>query len=263
MTTGTYPSDYTSSEKSVANKNKLNKLLELRKIHGYNVPNLDGYEQFGSKTGSDALKLFIKPTEAKDFRLLRLNDYKSTYANTRKYNKETKKYDLFDTRTNKVFSKKDAYDYINLKNSEAAKFHYKTIYGTETPQKDIEYLQQFFKVEKESKKDFLTINKAFAEKYGSKTLEGEGITVADKKEQLRIIKLNEALQDKKKGTSFEKTENAQLEYKINQAVKNKDDQPLNLKDVRGVTIENSTLPSHVKEQLMIDKKFNTYDGVTY
>ena len=256
MTTATLPSDYTYSEKSVNNRNKLNKLLELKKIHGFNVPNLEGYEQFGSKIGSDALKLFINPNEAKDFRTLRLNDYKAKYTTSRKYNKETKKYELFDTRTNKLFNRKDAYDYINLKNSEAAKAHYKTIYGTETPQKDIEYLQKVFKVEKESKKEFLTINKAFAEKYGSKTLEGSDLTVADKKNQLRIIKLNEALQDKKKGTSFEKAENAQLEYKINQSVKNKENQPINLKDVSAT----SGYLDMRKEQLKIDKKFNTSPG---
>ena len=242
-------------------KLRLEQLLNTRKIHGYNVPNMEGYEQFGSKFGSYQLKQIVgNPYQAKDFRTFRLNDYKSTYANTRKYNPKTKKYELFDTRTGEYFNREKAYDYINLKNDEAARAHYLKIYGTETPQKDIEYLSKLIKVENASKKDFLTINKMFAEKYGSKMLEGEGITVAEKKDQLRINKLNQELAKKKEGTSFEKAENAQLEYKIDQAVTNQENQPINIKDL-SVT---SPYVDLQREQLKIDERFNTSpSGVVY
>ena len=62
------------------------------------------------------------------------------------------------------------------------------------------------------------------------------------------------------GTSFEKAENAQLEYKIDQAVTNQENQPINLKDV-------SVTSPHVdlrREQLKIDERFNTSpSGVVY
>ena len=65
-------------------KLRLEQLLNTRKIHGYNVPNMEGYEQFGSKFGSYQLKQIVgNPYQAKDFRTFRLNDYKSTYANPR------------------------------------------------------------------------------------------------------------------------------------------------------------------------------------
>ena len=141
-----------------------------------------------------------------------------------------------------------------------AKVYYQEIYGTETPQKDIEYLQKLVNVQNASKRDYLTINKMYAEKYGSKMLEGEDISVADKKDQLRINRLNRELEEKKKGTSFEKAENAQLEYKINQSVTNQEDQPVNLKDVSAT----SGYVDMRRKQLEIDKKFNTSgSGVVY
>ena len=60
--------------------------------------------------------------------------------------------------------------------------------------------------------------------------------------------------------SFFKKDNAQLEYKINQSVKNKEDQPINLKDVNAT----SGYVDMKKEQLKIDKQFNTSEsGVVY
>jgi hypothetical protein len=241
-------------------KLRLEQLLRTRNLHGYNVPNMEGYEQFGSKIGTNQLKMFINPYEAKDFRTFRLNDYKGTYAQTRKWNTKTQKYELFDSRTGTFFDREKAYEYINLKNSEAAKVHYLKIYGTETPQKDIEYLHKLISVQNSSKKDFLTINKLYAEKYGSKMLEGEDISVADRKDQLRINRLNKELDEKKKGTSFEKAEDAQLEYKINQSVTNQENQPLNIKDINVNSLYNDTR----RKQLEIDKTFNTSpSGVVY
>ena len=59
---------------------------------------------------------------------------------------------------------------------------------------------------------------------------------------------------------YEKKENAELEYKINQAVTNKESEPINLKDV-SVT---SGYVDMRRKQLEIDKRFNTSgSGVVY
>ena len=97
--------------------------------------------RFATELFRDTLT-FTRQKNAKDFRLFALNDYKKSYANTRKYNTKTKKYELFDTRTGTFFDRDNAFEYIESKNQEAAKAHYQKLYGTETPEKDIKYLQQ-------------------------------------------------------------------------------------------------------------------------
>ena len=99
-------------------KLRLEQLLKKVQVHGYNVPNMEGYEQFGTKFGTELLRdaiTFTRQKNAKDFRLFALNDYKKSYANTRKYNTKTKKYQLFDTRTGTFFDRDNAFEYINSK----------------------------------------------------------------------------------------------------------------------------------------------------
>ena len=65
---------------------------------------------------------------------------------------------------------------------------------------------------------------------------------------------------KKEGTSFIQQDDAQLEYKIDQAVTNQENQPINLKDLSVTTpyVESR------RKQLEIDKRFNTSgSGVVY
>ena len=72
--------------------------------------------------------------------------------------------------------------------------------------------------------------------------------------------LGQRLAEAKKGTSYEKKENAELEYKINQAVTNKEEDPINLKDVSAT----SGYVDMRRKQLEIDKQFNTSgSGVVY
>ena len=55
---------------------------------------MEGYEQFGTRFATDFLRdtlTFTRQKNAKDFRLFALNDYKKSYANTRKYNTKTGK----------------------------------------------------------------------------------------------------------------------------------------------------------------------------
>ena len=255
-------------------KLRLEQLLKSVQIHGYNVPNMEGYEQFGTRFATNFLRqntpaklLFIKgrDTNAKDFRLFALNDYKKSYANTRKYDPKTKKYKLFDTRTGTFFDRDNAFEYINSKNQEAAKAHYQKIYGTETPEKDIKYLQKLIKLDEKGifeqgdYKDIQSYKNVF-NRANLQIIEGEGITVGDKKKQEAYNKKVENLNKLKIGTSFEKAENAQLEYKINQSVTNQENQPINIKDL---SVTSSYVDMH-RDQLKIDKEFNTSpSGVVY
>jgi len=266
-------SEYRAAGNQHNPQERLEQLLRSVQKHGYNVPNMEGYEQFGTRFATDLLRqntplklLFIKgrDTDANDFRLFALNDYKSKYAKTRQYNKKTNKYELFDTRTQTFFDKNNALEYIESKNSEAAKVHYQKIYGTETPEKDIKYLQKLVKLDKKGifqQGDYLDIQNYINtfNRANLQIIEGTDITVGQQKEQEKYIKKLEKLNKLKIGTSFEKQENAQLEYKINEAVKNQEEQPVNLKDLSVITpyVESR------REQLKIDEKFNTSGGVTY
>lgn len=267
-------SEYRAAGNQHNPQERLDQLLRSVQKHGYNVPNMEGYEQFGTRFATDFLRentplklLFIKgrDTDANDFRLFALNDYKSKYANTRQYNKETKKYELFDTRTQTFFDRENALEYIESKNSEAAKVHYQKIYGTETPEKDIKYLQALVNLDKKGifqqgdYKDIQNYKNVF-NRANLQIIEGTEITVEQKKEQEEYTKKLQNLNKLKIGTSFEKKENAQLEYNINQAVKNQEDQPINMKDLSVITPYVETR----RKQLEIDKHFNTSpSGVTY
>lgn len=249
-------------------KLRLDQLLKKVQIHGYNVPNMDGYEQFGTKFGTELLRdglTFGRQRTAKDFRLFALMDYKKSYANTRKYNPKTKKYELFDTRTNEYFDRDKAFEYIESKNQEAARAHYQILYGTETPEKDIRYLQELLKLDKKGifeqgdYKDISNYTNVF-NRANLQIIEGTDITVGDKKKQEEYNKKLQKVNELKIGTSFEKAENAQLEYKINQAVTNQENQPINLKDV---SVTSPYVDLH-REQLKIDERFNTSpSGVVY
>ena len=61
------------------------------------------------------------------------------------------------------------------------------------------------------------------------------------------------------GFDFVFKDNAELEYKINQSVKNQEEQPINIKDVNAT----SGYVDMRRKQLEIDKQFNTADGVVY
>ena len=267
-------SEYRAAGNQHNPQERLEQLLRSVQKHGYNVPNMEGYEQFGTRFATDFLRentpaklLFIKgrDTNANDFRLFALNDYKSKYAKTRKYNTKTKKYELFDTRTGTFFDRDNAFEYINSKNQEAAKVHYQRIYGTETPEKDIKYLQELVKLDKKGifeqgdYKDISNYTNVF-NRANLQIIEGTNITVGDKKKQEEYNKKLQKLNELKIGTSFEKAENAQLEYKIDQAVTNQENQPINIKDL---SVTSPYVDLH-REQLKIDEKFNTSpSGVVY
>ena len=228
-------------------KKEYERLYQLKLKHGSVVPIMEGYEQYGLKYTDKRGTLNINNAAFNGVR-----DYKSKFVTTKTYVKG-KGYVEFDSRTGKVFNVKSAKEYITEKNDIAAKAHYLSVYGTETPFKDMEYLNKKIRNTNKMKQ---TVNPLKLTR--DKTpIEGEpGQTVFSKANQENINRLNLEIANAKKGTSYEKKDNAELEYKINQSVKNKEEQPINLKDVNAT----SGYVDMRKEQLKIDKQFNTSPG---
>ena len=231
-------------------KKEYERLYQLKLKHGSVVPIMEGYEQYGLKYTDKRGTLNINNAVFNG-----IKDYKSKFVKTKTYVKG-KGYVGFDSRTGKVFDTKSAKEYITEKNDIATRAHYQSVYGTETPFKDMEYLNKKIRNTNRMKQ---TVNPIKLTR--DKTpIEGEpGQTVFSKANQKNINRLNLEIAEAKKGTSYEKKDNAELEYKINQSVKNQEEQPINIKDVNAT----SGYVDMRRKQLEIDKQFNTADGVVY
>ena len=82
----------------------------------------------------------------------------------------------------------------------------------------------------------------------------------DAEHEKEIEKKEQKLLELKEGTSYITRDNAQLELGIQNAVKNQEEQPVNLKDLSVISPYVETR----RKQLEIDKQFNTSSGgVTY
>tara|TARA_A100001388_G_C28574004_1_gene405654 strand:- start:102 stop:737 length:636 start_codon:yes stop_codon:yes gene_type:complete len=211
---------------------------------------MEGYEQYGLKYTDKRGTLNINNPAFNG-----VKDYRSKFVTSKK--RVDGKFRWFDSRTNKLFDAKVAKEYIAEKNDTAAKAYYQKVYGTETPVADMNYLNKLIRNTNRLNQSVnpLKITRDMT------PIEGEeGETVFSKANQKRINTLNNEIAEAKKGTSYEKKENAELEYKINQAVTNKEEEPINLKDV-GAT---SGYVDLRRKQLEIDKRFNTSgSGVVY
>ena len=213
-------------------------------------------------------KLLQKKENAGGFKPLNLKSdiklYTNEYVTTKQYNKKTKKFEWFDKRTNTFFDRTEAKKYVKSESETKLKKYYLENFGTETPFKDLAYLKEGANLEKYKNRKNLSIDRSSSLLHNfrnliSRKIEGSDQKVFDAKHDNEIKKREQFLIKSKEGTSYFKKDNAELEYKINQSVKNKEEQPINLKDVSA----NSRYVDMQKEQLRIDKKFNTYDGVTY
>lgn len=244
-------SEYRASGGRFDPKTEFERLYQLKLQHGFTVPVMEGYEQYGLKYTDKRGTLNINNTAFNG-----IKDYKSKFVTTKTYVKG-KGYVGFDSRTGKVFDAKSAKEYITEKNDIAAKAHYQQVYGTETPVKDMNYLNKLIR---NTNRISQTVNPLIISRDMTPIEGKEGATVFSQANQKRINKLNKEIAEAKKGTSYEKQENAQLEYKINQAVTNKEEEPVNLKDVSAT----SNYVDMRRKQLEIDKKFNTSgSGVVY
>jgi len=214
-------------------------------------------------------KLKQKKDEAKGFKPLVLQDqmklYRKANVTTKQYNKKTKKFDWFDQRTGTFFDKSEAQKYIDTEYQASLKKYYLEKFGTETPNKDLKYLKEAVNLEKFKNRKNLSIERSSSLLHGfrnliSRKVEGSDQKVFDAEHNKEIDRRNQLLIKSKEGTSYERKDNAELEYKINQSVKNKEEQPINLKDVSAT----SSYVDMRRKQLEIDKQFNTTrDGVVY
>mgnify|MGYP001258529283 CR=1 FL=1 len=186
------------------------------------------------------------------------SQYKNQFANTKKYNTKTKKYEFFDTRTNDFYDKTKVGAFIKEQNTKADKKYFLEVFGTETPEADLKYLKEARDLERlKNRKGLLIYN---IKDFLSKKVTGSKDSVFDKEFADKVKKREQLLIESKEGTSFFKKDNAELEYKINQSVKNKEEEPINLKDVNAT----SGYVDMRRKQLEIDKQFNTSEsGVVY
>ena len=243
-------SEYRASGGRFDPKTEYERLYQLKLKHGFVVPVMEGYEQYGLKYTDKRGTLNINNPAFNG-----VKDYRSKFVTSKK--RVGGKFKWFDSRTGKVFDVKAAKEYIAEKNDIAAKAYYQRVYGTETPVEDMNYLNKLIR---NTNRLNQTVNPLKITRDMTPIEGEEGATVFSKADQKRINTLNNEIAEAKKGTSYEKQENAQLEYKINQAVTNKEEDPINLKDV-GAT---SGYVDMRRKQLEIDKRFNTSgSGVVY
>ena len=243
-------SEYRASGGRFDPKTEFERLYQLKLKHGFTVPVMEGYEQYGLKYTDKRGTLNINNAAFNG-----VKDYRSKFVTSKK--RVGGKFKWFDSRTGKVFDVKSAKEYIAEKNDIAAKAYYQKVYGTETPVKDMNYLNKLIR---NTNRLNQTVNPLKITRDMTPIEGEEGATVFSEANQKRINTLNNEIAQAKIGTSYEKKENAELEYKINQAVTNKEEEPINLKDVSAT----SGYVDMRRKQLEIDKRFNTSgSGVVY
>ena len=243
-------SEYRASGGRFDPKTEYERLYQLKLQHGFTVPVMEGYEQYGLKYTDKRGTLNINNPAFNG-----VKDYRSKFVTSKK--RVGGKFKWFDSRTGKLFDVKAAKEYIAEKNDTAGKAYYQKVYGTETPVADMNYLNKLIR---NTNRLNQTVNPLKITRDMTPIEGKEGATVFSEANQKRINTLNNEITEAKKGTSYEKKENAELEYKINQAVTNKEEEPINLKDV-GAT---SGYVDMRRKQLEIDKQFNTSgSGVVY
>ena len=243
-------SEYRASGGRFDPKTEYERLYQLKLQHGFTVPVMEGFEQYGLKYTDKRGTLNINNTAFNG-----VKDYRSKFVTSKK--RVGGKFKWFDSRTGKLFDVKAAKEYIAEKNDTAAKAYYQKVYGTETPVADMNYLNKLIR---NTNRLNQTVNPLKITRDMTPIEGEEGKTVFSEANQKRVNKLNNEIAEAKKGTSYEKKENAELEYKINQAVTNKEEEPINLKDISAT----SGYIDMRRKQLEIDKQFNTSgSGVVY
>jgi len=210
-------------------------------------------------------KLKKKKDDAGGFTPLVLQDqmklYRKKNVQTKQYNDKTKKFEWFDQRTGTFFDKAEAKKYIDAEYQASLKKYYLEKFGTETPNKDLKYLKEAVNLEKFKNRKNLSIDRSSSLLHGfrkliSRKVEGSDQKVFDAEHDQEIARRSQLLIKSKEGTSYARKDNAELEYKINDSVKNSEGQPVNLKDMSVLT----PYAESARKQLEIDKKFNTSPG---
>jgi len=195
--------------------------------------------------------------EGDGFKTYTEESYKQEFANTKKYNPKTKKFELFDIRTDGFYDKSKVGNFIKEQNKQANEGYFFEVFGTKTPEADLKYLKAARDLERLKQREGLLIYNV--RDYFSKKVTGSKDSVYEKEFDNKIAKKEQELLELKQNTSFITRDNAQLELGIQNAVKNQEEQPVNLKDLSVITPYVETR----RKQLEIDKRFNTSGGVTY
>ena len=131
-------SEYRASGGRFDPKTEYERLYQLKLQHGFTVPVMEGYEQYGLKYTDKRGTLNINNPAFNG-----VKDYRSKFVTSKK--RVDGKFKWFDFRTNKLFDAKAAKEYIAEKNDIAAKAYYQKVYGTETPVADMNYLNKLIR----------------------------------------------------------------------------------------------------------------------
>tara|TARA_B100000424_G_C22657160_1_gene361808 strand:- start:2 stop:538 length:537 start_codon:yes stop_codon:yes gene_type:complete len=128
--------------------------------------------------------------------------YKMDFVKTVKFNPKSNTFEPFDQRTKTFYNDKEANKYITSQVNKSRKTKFLNDVGTETPQKDLEYLYAYGKLQalkNENKTGVWKIRNSF-----SKKIEGTDSTVYEQ-EWLQRIKNDEAkLLKLRAGTKYER-----------------------------------------------------------
>ena len=206
----------------------------------------------------------------KGVRRVNINDY-------RNYEKEFVKTKVdktgrykFDTRTNKKYNRNDVKDYIFKQfdvGGEDAKTYNEKFNATKMYlRKRIQY-ENHLKYKSGDVKNLGLGIRTYDERLARDTTDNkltvDGKTVFGAVFDKKLKKLEKEMNDYYAKSNYFKQDMSALDVKIEQQIenstKNKEEQPINLKDVSAT----SGYVDMRRKQLEIDKQFNTADGVTY
>ena len=138
--------------------------------------------------------------EGEGFKTYTEGSYKQEFANTKKYNPETKTFQLFDTRTDKFFNEDSADEFITNQNKQADEAYFLENFGTKTPQADLNYLKAARDLERtKNRKGLLIYN---IRDLRSKKVTGTNKSVFSQEFDQKIQKKTQELLIKKEGTTI-------------------------------------------------------------
>ena len=173
-------SEYRASGGKFNPKTEFERLYQLKQQHGFTVPVMEGYEQYGLKYTDKRGTLNINNPAFNG-----VKDYRSQFVTSKK--RVGGKFKWFDSRTGEVFDAKVAKEYIAEKNDIAAKAYYQKVYGTETPVEDMNYLNKLIR---NTTRINQTVNPLKITRDMTPIQGKEGATVFSEANQKRINTLN-------------------------------------------------------------------------
>ena len=138
-----------------------------------------------------------------------VGSYKKEFVKTKQYNEKTKRYELWDDRTENFYKKAEAEKYLASEENKRVKKYYLDNFGTETPEEDLKYLQQGAQLQKYKGRKNLSIDNVASWIHGARYLGSKKITDTDQKvfdaqHDKNIAKREEKLDKLRINTSYGK-----------------------------------------------------------